>query len=295
MHKLNYSPVIELNRLFQHKNVNVFAKYEGMNPGGSVKERVAWYMIEQAVKRGELNSRKTIIEASSGNMAIALASAGGRMGFDVKIAMSEAMSSERKAIIKALGAKLLLSNKEEGTLGALKKVKEIVKNNPEEYWFVDQFNNPDNYMAHYHGIASEIENCGIEFDTIIAGTGTGGTLMGIAKRFRDKKINSKIKGIIPPGGYKIQGIQNPEKDFRPGILDDHYIDELEEISVEDAKIMSRDLALKEGILAGISSGAVLEGARKTAAKTEKGNILLILADRGEKYLSTNLFASAIKQ
>jgi len=207
------TPLIKLDKILSNKNVNLFAKLEGQNPGGSIKDRAALYMIEQAEKRGELKPGKIILEATSGNMGIALTMIGAQKGYEVHILMSEGMSEERKIMLRALGAKLILTDKTLGTEGAIAKAKELVKKSPFLYWFSNQFNNQDNVQAHYHGTASEILQEVPNIDYLIAGIGTSGTIIGIANRFKKDSPKTKIIGVLPPAGYKIQGIQNPKKDF----------------------------------------------------------------------------------
>jgi len=291
------TPLIKLSKIFPQKNINIFAKLEGQNPGGSVKDRVALYMIEQAEKRGELTPGKTILEATSGNMGIALAMVGAHKGYPVQIFMSEAMSQERKTMLSALGAQLILTNKNLGTQGAIQKAATLAQSEPSRYWFANQFNNPDNVESHYHGIAPEILRELPATNYLIAGLGTSGTIMGIAKRFRLDSPHTKIIGVLPPPGYKIQGIQNPQKDFSGAIFKQHVADEFIQVSKEDAFAMAQKVARTEGLFVGMSSGAALFAASKLAQQLTESNpagralnIVVIIPDRGEKYLSTELFA-----
>ena len=281
--------MIKLDKILNNKNINLYAKLEGQNPGGSIKDRVAIYMIEQAEKRGELKQGKIILEATSGNMGISLAMVGAQKGYKVHIIMSESMSKERKIMLKELGAKLILTDKKLGTKGAICKAKELAKNYPLLYWFSDQFNNKDNIQAHYHGIASEILNEVPSIDYLVAGIGTSGTIMGVANRFKKDFCKTKIIGVFPPAGYKIQGLQNPQKDFSGKIYNDSLIDEHFHVSKEEAFVMTRKVAAKEGLFVGMSSGAVLFAASQTGKSLKTKNIVVILPDRGEKYLSTELF------
>ena len=283
------TPMIKLNKILNNKNINLFSKLEGQNPGGSKKDRVALYMIEQAEKRGELKRGKIILEATSGNMGISLAIVGAQKGYKVHIVMSEGMSKERKTMLKGLGAKLMLTDKRLGTKGAICKAKELAKNFPLLYWFSDQFNNKDNIQAHYHGIASEILNEVPSIDYLIAGIGTSGTIMGVANKFKKDSCKTKIIGVFPPTGYKIQGLQNPQKDFSGDIYNDSLIDKRFHVSKEEVFAMTRKVAIKEGLFVGMSSGAVLFAASQTGGSLKTENIVVILPDRGEKYLSTELF------
>ena len=283
------TPIIILNNIIKNKNVHLYAKLEGQNPGGSIKDRTALYMIEQAEKRGELKKGMTILEASSGNMGISLAMIGTFKGYKVTIIMSEGMSEERRIMIKALGADLILTNKEKGTEGAILKAKELINKYPEKYWFVNQFNNEDNVLSHYHGIASEILSQIPNIDYIISGIGTSGTIMGIAKKIKSASPKTKIVGVYPPSGYKIQGIQNPNEDFKGDIYNSKLVDILLNITSEEAFQIAKLLAQTEGLFVGMSSGAVVAAALKLASLNKNGSMLLILPDRGEKYVSTNLY------
>lgn len=283
------TPLAKLNKLVTDPRINLFAKLEGQNPGGSIKDRAALYMIEQAEKRGGLNKDKTILEATSGNMGIALAMIGAQKGYKVQIIMSEAMSEERKKMIKSYGAELVLTDGKLGTEGAMVRAERMVKKYPDKYWFVDQFNNPDNAGAHYHGIAKEITREVKDIDVLIAGLGTSGTIMGIAKRFKKELPDTKIIGVIPPAGYSIQGIQNPSQDFTGGIYKSELIDE--HLLVQKTRVLeiTKKVAKTEGLFVGMSSGAALFAALEKTRQMKKGNIVVILPDRGEKYLSTKLF------
>ena len=283
------TPIIKLEKIINNKDVNLFAKLEGQNPGGSIKDRVALYMIEQAEKRGELKHGKIILEATSGNMGIALAMIGAQKGYEVHIVMSDGMSEERKIILRAFGAKLILTDKRFGTKGAIAKAKDLVKNSPFLYWFSNQFNNQDNVLAHYHGIAPEILSEVSNIDYLIAGVGTSGTIVGIADRFKKESPKTKIIEVFPSPGYKIQGLQNQQKDFRGKIYKDDLVDTHFHVSKKDAFEMTREIVKKEGLFVGMSSGATLFAASQIAKSLKKGNLVVVVPDRGEKYLSTDLF------
>lgn len=268
----------------QLKNSTIFAKLESFNPSGSIKDRPAKYIIEQAEKSGTLTKEKTILEATSGNMGIALAMIGAQKGYKVEIVMSKVATKERKMILEALGAKLILTDAKSGTTGALKKAKELASKHPDKYFLVDQFNNAGNIEAGYYGIAQEILEQASNIDVVVASSGTSGTLMGIAKKFKEVSPNTKIIGVFPEKGYKIPGIQNPEGDFIGKIFKKDLIDETHVITDEEAENMVRKVAREEGVLIGPSSGAAL-----TAAIKEEGRVVVIFPDGGERYLSTGLF------
>lgn len=284
------TPMVKIKNLFESSNVHVYAKLEGQNPGGSIKDRIALYMIEEAEKRGKLDTSKTIIEATSGNMGIALSWVGAQKGYAVEVVMSEGMSMERKMMMRALGAKLILTESALGTEGAIAKARELVEENPDTYWFANQFNNEDNMMANYHGLASEILKEVEQVDVLVAGVGTGGTVMGVKKRFAEDSPMTRVVEVIPPGGYKIQGIQNPENDFNGSIYEVNVADERFSVTVPDAYAMAKRVAEKEGLFVGMSSGASLFAVSEIIKDLKEGStVVVIIPDRGEKYLSTELF------
>ncbi|MFH0818612.1 MAG: cysteine synthase family protein [Patescibacteria group bacterium] len=287
------TPMIEFNNLSNNKQVKILAKLEGQNPGGSVKDRVALFMIKQAEKRKQLKPGKIILEATSGNMGISLAMIGAYKKYQVHIVMSAGMSAERKSMLKALGATLILTHPKFGTCGAIDKAKELEKKYPQKYWFVNQFNNPDNVRAHYHDTAKEILNEVNKIDYLIAGSGTSGTLMGLANRFKKYSPHTKIIGVIPTPGYKIQGLQNPKRDFSGAIFNNNLIDKEYLVSPPQAYNMARWIATHEGLLVGMSSGASLFVSKQISLKLTNKTIVVILPDRGEKYLSTDLFKSEL--
>lgn len=284
------TPLIKLDNFLTNTKVNLFAKLEGQNPGGSVKDRVALYMINEAEKRKELTQGKIILEATSGNMGIALAMVGAQKKYRVQIIMSEGMSEERKIMLRALGAKLILTPRELGTHGAIQKAQELKNKYPHKYWFADQFNNPDNVKAHYHSLAPELLRQMRKIDYLILGVGTSGTAMGIARYFKKNSPQTKIIEVSPTAGYKIQGLQNPSRDFSGKIYDKNLISQKVIVSPQKAYLTSRKIAQKEGLFVGMSSGASLWVAQNLSRQLKSGNIIVIIPDRGEKYLSTSLFS-----
>ncbi len=284
------TPLVKINNLVNKKGVNIYAKFEGTNPTGSIKDRIALKMIEQAEAEGRLSKDKTIIEATSGNTGIALAMIGAVKGYDVEIVMSEAVSIERQKMIKAFGAKITLTPKNLGTDGAIKKVKELIINNPSKYYTTDQFSNENNTLAHYMGTAKEIwEQTKGDVDYIVCALGTSGTIMGSAKYLKEKNPKIKVVSAHPVKGHYIQGLKNMKEAIVPALYDESMIDETIMIESEEAFEVARKIAKKEGIFAGMSSGAAMLAAIKVAEKINKGNIVVIFPDRGEKYLSTDLF------
>ncbi|MGM5482272.1 MAG: cysteine--tRNA ligase [Nanobdellota archaeon] len=283
------TPVIKINKLNPYKNTQLFAKLEGFNPGGSIKDRVALEMIERAIESGELTNSKTIIEATSGNTGIGLAMVAAVKGFNIEIVMSEAVSLERRKILEGFGAKIILSPAEESTDGAIKLAEEMVKKYPEKYFMPNQFNNKNNYKAHYK-TAEELFTQIPDIDYLVAGLGTTGTLMGCAKYLKEKKPNIKIIAAEPNPSHTIQGLKNLQEAKVPGIYNPELIDEIIKVSDKQAYKYARELINKEGIFAGISSGAAISCSIEIARrnKGKKINIATILPDRAEKYLSTEL-------
>jgi len=284
------TPLVKINRLNPNPNVIIYAKLEGGNPGGSIKDRIARKMIQQAEAEGALTKDKTIIEATSGNTGIALAMIGAILGYNVEIVMSKAVSSERRKTIKAFGAKITLTDAEKGTDGAILKVKELVENNPGKYFCTDQFTNKYNKIAHYETTAGEIlEQTRGRIDYFVSAIGTSGTIMGVGKYLKECNPNVKIVCAHPVKGHYIQGLKNMEEAIIPAIYDPSKIDIEVMIETEEAFNMTRLLAEKEGIFAGMSSGAAMLAAIDTAKNIDKGLIVVIFPDRGDRYLSTNLF------
>ena len=284
------TPIVRINRIFKKPGINIYAKLEGQNPGGSVKDRVALKMIEQAESNGTLTKNKTIIEPTSGNTGIGIAMIGVVKGYDVLIVMSSAVSAERRKMIKAFGAKIILTEAALGTDGAIMKARELVKNNPKKYFFPDQFNNKYNNLAHYETTAREIiVQTGGKIDYFVSALGTSGTLMGVGKYLKEYNPKIKIVCAQPVKGHYIQGLKNMQEAIVPGIYDPSKIDINMMIETEDAFEMARQLALKEGIFVGMSSGAAMLASVQLAKTIKKGNIVTIFPDRGEKYLSTKLF------
>lgn len=286
------TPLIEFSNLNHNHKVRIFGKLEGCNPGGSVKDRPAYYMIKKAEESGELNNGKIILEPTSGNTGIALAMIGAAKGYQVTLCMPECVSMERRRVIEAYGAKAILTPAKEGTDGAIRKAYHLINENPGKYYIPNQFENEENIRAHYETTGPEIfAQTNGELDVFVAGMGTGGTLMGVAKYLKEKKPDVKIVGVEPTKGHTIQGLKNMEESMVPKIFNVAKLDE--KITVEDdsAYLMSRKLACQEGIFVGMSSGAALSGALEIAKRMKEGIIVVILPDRGDRYLSTTLFRS----
>ena len=284
------TPLVPLGQLNPNPKVKLYGKLEKLNPGGSVKDRIALWMIEAGEKSGELTKDKTIIEATSGNTGIGLAMVAALKGYRLVLAMSEGVSVERRKILAAHGAEFLLTPAELGTDGAIERVYEIVAEKPDEYFLTDQFNNPANILAHYDGTAPEIwEQTDRKLTHFVATMGTTGTLVGCSKRFRELNPRIRIIGVEPYLGHKIQGLKNLKEAYVPGIYDDKALDEKVNIDDDAAYDMARRLAREEGLLVGMSSGAAMFVACELAKSLDSGTIVALLPDGGEKYLSTPLF------
>ena len=284
------TPMVRINRLNSNPNVNIYAKLEGFNPTGSIKDRIALRMVETAEREGRLRKGHTIIEPTSGNTGIGLAIAGIVKGYPVEIVMSSAVSIERRKIIRSYGAKVILTPADEGTDGAIRLARKMVAENPDKYFMPDQFANAANYLAHYEKTAIEIwQQTDGQIDYLVCAVGTSGTLMGLSRFLRTMKPDIKVVCAHPIKGHYIQGLKNMEEAIVPQIYNPDLIDIQEMIESEDAINMARQIIAKEGIFAGMSSGAAMIAALRTAEKMEKGNIVVVFPDRAEKYLSTSMF------
>jgi len=276
--------------LNKKNQVNIFAKIEGQNQGGSIKDRIALKMIESAEASGLLSHDKTIIEATSGNTGIALAMIGAVKGYRVVIVMSAAVSIERQKMIKAFGAEIVLTDGTKGTDGAIIKVHELVADNPEKYFHANQFSNEANKIAHYETTAEEIwKQTGGDIDYFVAAIGTSGTLMGVGEYLKKYNPQVRIVSAEPEVGHYIQGLKNMEEAIVPAIYDKNKIDDIIMINTKKAYEMALQIIKNEGIFVGMSSGAAMLATLKVVEKIDSGNIVTIFPDRGEKYLSTKLF------
>jgi len=285
------TPLVEL-KSFGNSNVKIFAKLEMMNPSGSLKDRIAKYMIEEAERTGKLTPGKTIIEASSGNTGIALSMVGSLKGYRTKIFMPESKSIERRIMMRMWGADLVLTSKD-NPHSHIEAAKELAASGG-DYFYIDQNENQDNVLAHYHNTGREIlEQMVGTVDAFLAGIGTGGTIMGVGRRLKEANPKTRVVSIQPAEPIsKIEGLLHLDGCYAPGICELSLIDENIYVSDPDAIETARKLALQEGLFTGISSGAVLAGALKLAEKMDKGQIVIIFGDRGERYLSTDLCAHA---
>lgn len=285
------TPMVRINNLNPNKKTILLAKIEGFNPTGSIKDRIAIAMIEQAELEGKLRKGQTIMEPTSGNTGVALAMIGAVKGYDVEIVMSDAVSIERQQMIKAFGARITFTEGKYGTDGAIRRARELVKENPAKYYMPDQFSNESNKMAHYRTTGEEIwRQTDGKVEYFVSAVGTSGTIMGVGMVLKEHNPNIKIVCAHPVKGHYIQGLKNMEEAIVPSIYDPSKIDITIMVETEVAYEMARQIVKQEGIFVGMSSGAALYAARETARQINSGTIAVIFPDRGEKYLSTKLFS-----
>ncbi len=290
LNTIGHTPLIKLKKINSNPKVRVLAKLEYLNPGGSIKDRPALYMINAGEETGELTHDKTVIEATSGNTGIGLALVCAVKGYRLLLTMSEAASLERRKILKARGADILLTPGHLGTDGAIEEVYRLARENPETYFMTDQYNNPANWKAHYYGTAAEVwEQTGGAITMLVASMGTTGTVMGMQRRLKELNPAIRIIGVEPYLGHKIQGLKNMKEAYCPEIYEKDRLDKKVNIDDEEAFEMTRRLAKEEGLFVGMSSGAAMAVALKEAAALSEGTIVVILPDSGERYLSTSLF------
>lgn len=272
--------------------VKLFAKLEGNNPGGSVKDRIALYMIEMAEKEKKLTRDKIILEATSGNTGIGLAMVASAKKYRVKLTMPACVSIERRRILEAFGAELILTPPDEGTDGAIRLAHRILSEDPEKYFMPNQFDNNANVLAHYETTGKEIiEQTKGKITHFVAGMGTTGTLMGVSKRLKEFNKDIQIIGVEPVLHHRIQGLKNMSESIRPKIFDESRLDERRLVNDEEAFDTTRMMAVKEGMFVGMSSGAAMHVALRKSSELREGVIVVILPDRGDRYLSTSLFTS----
>jgi len=272
--------------------VQVYAKLEGNNPSGSIKDRIALFMVETAEREGNLTRDKIILEATSGNTGIGLAMVASAKRYRVKLTMPACVSIERRRVLEAFGAELILSPPDEGTDGAIRLAHRILSEDPDRYFMPNQFDNNANILAHYETTGKEIiEQTGGRITHFVAGMGTTGTLMGVSKRLKEFNNNIQIIGVEPVIHHRIQGLKNMTESIRPKIFDESRLDEIRFVNDDEAFDTTRMLAVKEGMFVGMSSGAAMHVALRKSSEIGEGVIVVILPDRGDRYLSTSLFTS----
>lgn len=289
------TPLVEIKHLWdsQKTGIRIMAKLEGSNPGGSVKDRPAYFMIKEAIASGKLVPGKTILEATSGNTGIGMAMIAAAMGLKIKLTMPTCVSEERRTVLQALGAELELTPGSERTDGAIRRAHHIMEYEGDRYFMPNQFDNPQSYLSHYHTTGPEVlQQTSGEIDFFVAGMGTTGTLMGCSLFLKEKKPSVKIVGIEPTLNHRLQGLKNMKEAIVPKIYDPSKLDCIISCADEEAFNTTRDLSLREGLFCGISSGAAMWGALQVARDISRGStVVVIFPDRGDRYLSTEVFRS----
>jgi cysteinyl-tRNA synthetase len=290
------TPIVPIRRLNPHKNVSIYVKLESFNPGGSVKDRIALHMIETAEKSGHLTPDKIVLEATSGNTGIGLAMVCAVKGYRCMLVMPESASIERRKIMEAYGAQILLTPAKRATDGAIEQAYAIAREHPDRYFLTDQFNNEANWQVHVKTTGPEIwEQAEGKVTDVVATLGTTGTAMGLCKYFAEQHPEVKVTAVEPFYGHKIQGLKNMKESYKPGIFDKSLPYQIVNIPDEEAFEHARLLARKEGIFVGMSAGAAMRAALLRAEQSREGTIVVILPDGGERYLSTPLFSSKEEQ
>lgn len=284
---VGFTPLIELKKVNLNSSVKIFSKLELFNPTGSLKDRMVKRIIEKAEERGELRKGMTIVEASSGNAGISLCALSRAKGYNVRIYMPETKTIERRKMIKALGGELVLTSGD-NPHSHIEAAEELVRNEPESYFYLNQNGNEENVWAHYYGTGEEIlKDLNFKIDYFVAGLGTGGTIMGAGMRLKKKFKDLKIVAVEPEKPIsKIEGLLHRDGSYIPPILKEEFIDETIRVKDEDAIEGAKKIWEREGIFAGISSGAILFAALKIAERLKNGVIVTIFADNGDRYLST---------
>ena len=290
---IGHTPLVELRRIRPVKGARILVKVEGSNPGGSVKDRPALWMIEQAEKEGRLSPGKAILEPTSGNTGIGLAMVGAYKGYRVKLTLPACVSTERRQTLLAYGAELVLTPHCDKTDGAIREAHRILEEDPDRYFMPNQFANPANWQAHYETTAVEIlEQTGGEITAFVAGLGTSGTLMGTSRRLKEHNPGIKVIAAEPNEGHAIQGLKSLKEAIVPEIYDAAHLDHTVFVDDRPAFAMTQRLAMEEGLFCGMSSGAAVWAALQIAEDLPPSEtVVTILPDRGDRYLSTNLFRS----
>ncbi|TPW12905.1 MAG: cysM [Acidimicrobiaceae bacterium] len=292
------TPMLDVSNLSPNPNVRIIAKLENQNPFGSVKDRIAKNMIEQAEKSGLLAPGQTIIEPSSGNTGIALAAIAQLKGYPIKILMPSSVSIERRQMIEVFGAELILTPGEEGSNGAVRRAQEMAADHP-EWCFLYQYGNDGNPMAHYEGTGPEILRDCPEITHFVAGLGTSGTLMGTGRYLKEQKPDVKIIAIEPPLGERVEGLRNLDDGYIPPVFEQWYgfdlLDRKRVVRPRESLEWTRRLVSECGVFAGISSGAALAGAAKVAGEIDEGTVVFIVCDGGWKYLSTGAYTDDLDE
>ena len=289
------TPLVELQRMSPKEGVRIFAKLEAQNPTGSVKDRIALKMIEQAERDGEISANRTILEPTSGNTGISLAMIGRMKGYKVAVVMPENVSVERVQLLEAYGAEIIPSDGSRGTNGSIEVAQELMNKKGSDYFMLYQYGNNGNPDAHYDTTGPEIIEALPDVNMFVAGLGTGGTLMGVGRRLKEHNPDAKLVAVAPEPEDFISGLRSLEEGFIPPILDINLLDSRMLGSSFDAFSTAMRLLQEEGIFAGVSSGSVVYGAIRQAERMDHGDIVCLLADGGWKYLSTSLWTKDYEQ
>ncbi len=289
------TPLIELKRLQPKPGVRLFAKLEGQNPTGSVKDRIALLMVENAEADGTLGDGRIILEPSSGNTGVSLAMVAQYKGYDVTVVLPDNVTEERQVLIESFGAKVVFSEGRHGTNGAIEVAQQMAEKEPDKYVMLYQYGNEANPRAHYDGTGEEIVRQLPDVDVFVAGLGTGGTLTGVGRRLKEHNPDARIIAVVPHPEERIQGLRSLEDGFIPPILDTTVLDGQFIITSRESFEKTRELLQMESIFAGISSGAVLACAQRLAERMDNGNIVCLFADGGWKYLSTGLWTRPLDE
>ena len=286
--RIGGTPLVEISELSPQPGVQIFAKLEGMNPTGSVKDRIAKFMIDAAERDGRLQPGQTILEPTSGNTGIALAMIGRLRGYPVKVVLPDAVTQERIELLRAYGAEIIFSPGELGTNGSVRMAEEVAAEHPE--WFMPyQYQNEENPRAHYETTAPEIIEHLPDVDVFVAGLGTGGTLTGVGRRLKEHNPAVRIVAAAPHPGDLVQGLRSLEEGYIPPVFDESVLDGRIVVDSATSFRLTRELTLKTGIFAGVSSGSVVRAAQRVAERMDSGKIVCLLADSGWKYLSSGLW------
>jgi cysteine synthase len=287
---VGHTPLVEIAQLSPKPSVHIYAKLEGQNPTGSVKDRIAKFMIEDAERSGRLKPGQTILEPTSGNTGIALAMIGSLKGYPVKVVMPDAVSQERIELLRAFGAEVIFSPGDLGTNGSVAMAKEVAAAHPD--WFMPfQYENPENPRAHYETTAPEIIADLPQVDVFVAGLGTGGTLTGVGRRLKEYNPAIRIVAAAPHPGDLVQGLRSLEEGYIPPVLDESVLDGRIVVDSQTSFRMTKELTQKTGIFGGISAGAAVRAAQRVAERMDEGHIVCLLADGGWKYLSSGLWTN----
>ncbi|KEO75009.1 cysteine synthase CysM [Anditalea andensis] len=282
------TPMVELQHIPLKPAVKIFCKLEGQNPGGSVKDRAAFNMIKNALERGDIKKGDHLVEATSGNTGIALAMVANLLGVNMTLVMPDNSTKERILSMEAYGAQVILTPADKTIEYSRSLAEEMAESG--QYFMLNQFANSDNYMSHYHSTGPEIfKDTEGKITHFVSAMGTTGTIMGVSKYLKEQNVDIQIVGTQPTDGSSIPGIRRWSEAFLPKIFDPSRVDRVIDVSQEDATHMTRRLAKEEGILAGMSSGGALQAALKIADEIEEGVIVCITCDRGDRYLSSDLF------